>query len=132
MVEKRCDQLKLKDVVSIHPWIDHNNLPNLLNNIKLLIIPSYTEGLPNIMLEAMACGTPVVANSVGAIPDIITDGYNGFLLRGIGANEISSVVINSLNNTSLGIISKAAYQTIKDNFDDEAVTKKWESLLLEI
>jgi glycosyltransferase involved in cell wall biosynthesis len=49
--------------------------------LALLVIPSYTEGLPNIMLEAMACGTPMLASPVGAIEDVIKDEETGFILR---------------------------------------------------
>lgn len=61
--------------------VNHDKIPIYLNKLKLLVIPSFTEGLPNILIEAMACGTPVLATPVGAIPDLIIDNKTGFLLK---------------------------------------------------
>ena len=51
----------LENNVSLSSWISHEDLPDFFNKFKLIIIPSFTEGLPNVMLESMACGTPVLA-----------------------------------------------------------------------
>ncbi|HJH25276.1 MAG TPA: hypothetical protein C5S37_00560, partial [Methanophagales archaeon] len=80
-IEKYFDDENLYDKVNLAGWIPHDELPDYLNELKLFVLSSYTEGLPNIMLEAMACGTPVLATPVGAIPDIIKDGETGFVME---------------------------------------------------
>ena len=71
----------ISEFVDLLGWIHHDELPKYLCSLRLLIIPSFTEGLPNIMLEAMASGTPVLATPVGAIPDIIIDKKTGFIME---------------------------------------------------
>ena len=90
----------LENRVKIIGWIPHENIPDLLNELKLLVLPSYTEGLPNIILEAMACGTPVLATSVGAVPDIINDKETGFIISENNPNSIVEDIINILSDPS--------------------------------
>jgi glycosyltransferase involved in cell wall biosynthesis len=58
-----------------------SDLDSLLPGLDVLIQSSFTEGLPNILLEALACKIPVVATDVGGTPEVIEDGVNGFLVE---------------------------------------------------
>jgi glycosyltransferase involved in cell wall biosynthesis len=58
----------------------HDEIPLWINASDVLCLPSLNEGLPNVALEAMACGLPVVASRVGGVPEIVRDDVNGLLV----------------------------------------------------
>lgn len=68
------------DAVTFLGAIPHHQMPAYYNMADLLVLPSEMEGTPMVLLEALACGTPVVATNVGGIPDIVCNGANGFAI----------------------------------------------------
>ncbi len=118
--------------VDLPGWISHDDLPNYLNQLRLLVLPSYTEGLPNIMLEAMACGTPVLATPVGAIPDVIIDGKTGFIMENNSPECIAENVIRALNSPELERIAETGRRFVEENFTFERVVERWKEVLEEI
>jgi glycosyltransferase involved in cell wall biosynthesis len=61
--------------------ISHNELPAYYNMADLLALPSKMEGVPMVILEALACGRPILATAVGGIPDLLVNGKNGVLMN---------------------------------------------------
>jgi glycosyltransferase involved in cell wall biosynthesis len=121
-IEALSKMKELKQRFTISGWIDHDDLPDYLNQLKLLVVPSYTEGLPNIMLESMACGTPVLVSPVGAIPDVIVNGKNGFILVDNSPHCISKSVIKILISPDLIEVSECSQEYVQNNFNyDSAV-----------
>ncbi len=118
--------------VDIIGWISHDDLPGYLNQIRLLVLPSYTEGLPNTMLESMACGTPVLATPVGAVPDIIHDGETGFIMENNSPQCISDNIIRALQDPNLGKIAIHAQGLVEKEFNFEATVIQWKKLFEKI
>lgn len=131
-VREYLREKNLQDKVKLTGWILHDELSDYLNKLKLLVLPSYTEGLPNIMLEAMACGTPVLATPVGAIPDVIKDGETGFILEDNSPECIARNVIRVLNYPNLDKIVKNARELVKKEFTHKAAVERYRKILASI
>ena len=112
------------DKVELTGWIPHDELPEYLNELKLIILPSYTEGLPGIVQEGMACGTVVLATPVGAIPDVIKDGETGFILGNNSPECISKNVIRALEHPNLDEIVRKARKLIQDDYAYKVMVRK--------
>ncbi len=72
-----------------------------LHTAAVFVFPSRSEGMPNAVLEAMACGVPVIATSVGGIPDIIQNGRNGLLVAPDDSRALSSALASLLTDPDL-------------------------------
>jgi len=120
---------KITDRVDLTGWITHNDLPKYLNRLRLLVLPSYTEGLPNIMLEAMACGTPVLATPVGGIPDVIRDGETGFIIQNNSPECISENVIRALSSPELDTIAERGRRFVEEEYTFEKTNTRWREIL---
>ncbi len=119
----------LSEFVDYKGWIPHDELPSLLNTLRLLVIPSHTEGLPNLMLEAMACGTPVLVSNVGSIPDVIEDGKNGFILDDNSPECIAEDMKRILEYEDMNEVIKQAHSTVKNRFNYKRAVKDYKRII---
>jgi len=110
-------------------WKPRQELPDLLNKMRFIIVPSYTEVVAFVALEAMACGTICIANPVGATEDVIIDGKTGFLLKDNQPSTIADRVIEVWFHTKLNEIQENARAFVTDNFTYEKVQESWRVVL---
>jgi len=115
--------------VTFTGWLPHNELPHYLNELRVLVLPSNTEGLSNIMLEAMACGTPVLSTPVGAIPDFITDGETGFLMENNSPECIEKNLIRVLHFPNIEKIIINAQNLLEKEFTFESAVNRYCEIL---
>ena len=110
-------------------WVENKKLPDYLNKIKLLVIPSNKEGLPNIIIEAMACGTMVLATPVGGIPGIIKDNETGFIMENNSPECIARNIDRVFNSSNNKNIVKNAQKLIEEEFTYEVVIDRYRKII---
>jgi glycosyltransferase involved in cell wall biosynthesis len=131
-VKGYLDEQGLSGRVTLIPWVPHDLLPAYLNRLKLLVLPSYTEGLPNIMIEALACGTPFLATPVGAVPDIVKDGVTGYLTPDNTPAHISEHILRALNSSATGAVIMNGRRLVEREFSFEAAVERYGRILNQI
>lgn len=88
----------ISDIVSYEGWVSGDKKTELLNESDVYVLPSYKEGLPISILEAMSYSLPVISTCVGGIPEIILNGENGYLINP-GDKEALYDAINKLKSS---------------------------------
>lgn len=99
--------------------IPNHKLPEILNQHELFVLPSLWEGMPKTLLEAMACGLPVIGTNVFGIKEVIKDGENG-LLCDTDSNSIRQAIIRLMEDEKLREhLGENARKTIEQKFSLE-------------
>jgi glycosyltransferase involved in cell wall biosynthesis len=129
-IESELKQNGLSDKVSLHGWIPHDEVRDYLNQMKLLVMPSYTEGgVQAIALEAMACGTPILTTPVAGITELIEDGKNGFIIDGDSPQLLADKILAALEHPALDKIRENGARMVKEEYSYEAVSKRYQEIL---
>ena len=128
-VKRELTHLIPQNQVKVLGWIPYKELPGYLNEVKLLVVPSYIESGPYIVIEAMACGTPVLATPVGAVPDIIMDGKTGFIMEDNSPECIAENVLRALSYPKLDKIAKDAHDLVEKEYGYETMVERYKVIL---
>jgi glycosyltransferase involved in cell wall biosynthesis len=103
------------------PWLD------------VMTLPSFTEGLPNVVLEACAAGVPVVATAVGGTPEVIEDGDNGYLTSPGDPHSLASCLLAALESDDARHgMGQRGQQRVREEFTFEAQAQQYRRLFAEL
>jgi len=94
-----CCELGVADRVSFLGQVPHNEMPKIYNLADVLLLTSEKEGSPMVILEALACGIPIVVTPSGGVSQLIRDGDNGLVVGSTSPSEIAATVVRCMNRT---------------------------------
>lgn len=98
---KMAQELKITDYIKFIGPVDHDAIPLWISASDILVLPSLSEGRPNVVLEALACEVPVVATDVGGVPELMINGETGYLVPAKNSPELSNKINKLLEDDSL-------------------------------
>jgi glycosyltransferase involved in cell wall biosynthesis len=120
--EKLIAELNLQGRAVLAGWVVGDAKVELLRSSSIYILPSYNEGLPMSVLEAMAAGLAVITTTVGGIPELMTDGVDGVLIEPGDKAALANAMASLLRDRQLRLqLADAGRQRVKDHYSDGAV-----------
>lgn len=128
-LERMAGDLGIKDRINFLGWMQ--NPYSYLKKMDVFVLSSLWEGFPQVIIESMVCGVPVVATrSVGGIEEAIRDGVDGILVPSKDVNALSDSIYRLLKDRELrGRLTKEASKKI-GRFDSYKITKEYKSVIL--
>lgn len=128
-MESLAGELGIADRIRFLGHLESEALLNFSRSLDVLVSPSWTEGLPNNVLEACATGTPVVATDVGGTGEIITHGLNGFLAPAGNIEELARCVQAVLSDPELArSMAREARRIVERKFSMRERTRRVEDI----
>lgn len=94
--------LGIADRVHFTGWLSQDAARTLMVNADALILPAYDEGLPLVILEALASATPVICTPIGSIPEVLADGETALFVPPGGTDAIAAAILKLIHQPALG------------------------------
>jgi L-malate glycosyltransferase len=119
-----------KGISSYVNFLGHReDIPDLLAEIDIVVLPTSSESLPNVLLEAMSSARPVIASAVGGCLEVIQDGKTGLLVPPADAEALTRAILALLQKPDVrDRISRAARHSVEEDFEINAAARKLEAV----
>jgi glycosyltransferase involved in cell wall biosynthesis len=131
-IEQSITTLSLSDRVEILPWQNKEGLRREYQSAHALINFSHYEGMPNVVLEAMACALPIVASRIMGHEELIDDGQHGYLVALHESQKLDEALLQLMQNAELcSQMGQAARTQVEENYSWKAAADQFVDLLQE-
>jgi glycosyltransferase involved in cell wall biosynthesis len=120
-LEKIVQENRLSSRVDFPGWVDGEEKARLLRRAGVFVLPSYAEGMPMSVLEAMASGTPVVASRVGAVPEMLENGNSGFVVEAGQLDQLAEAILAALDESRSADLSSRALARVHEFYSAKVV-----------
>lgn len=112
----------------IFPWVNELEVMDIMRTAKLVVLPSYAEAYPTVLLEAAACGTPFLASNIGGIPDIVEKSGGGRCYEVGNISILAEIIDEMLTDEPMWVeMSKNGKAWIATHAED-VIKKKWQDV----
>jgi len=123
-LQNMTNELKIKEYVTFKGEV--KNIDQYLKASDVFILPSLAEGLSNALLEAMACGLPVVATNIGGTKEVIKNGMNGILVEPKNSEQLAQAVLSLIRDEKRAQrLGRNAQKTVKESYSLDRISKKY-------
>lgn len=132
-IETLIAEYQLTNQVRITGWIGSDQVRTEILAARALVLPSFSEGLPVVLMEAMALRRPVISTYVGGIPELVRPGENGWLVPAGSIEALTAAIEDMLGRTraELEHMGDAAYRQVLNHHSIETEAAKLKALFLD-
>ena len=109
------------------------DIPSILSALDIFVLPSLKEGLPMVLLEAMASKKPVIASRVGDIPTVITNNKSGLLVNPADVNQLENSIRRLIKDKGLSnLLAEQAFKVVNDEYSSRNMTSQYIEVYREV
>ncbi len=127
-IQQACNS-SIEDHISCQGYISSEQMVELYKSATMLLLPSYEEGLPYVILEAMAAGLPVISTYIGGIPDVIDESVNGFLIEPGNYKALAQKILFLIQDESLRErIGRTNREKVMRHYSEEIIVRKLDAI----
>jgi len=122
----------IRDIVRFREALPHDEIPEWLRSLDAFVLPSVSEGCPNILMEAMAMGLPCVATRTGAVGDLMEDGVSGLIVPWGDSAALAAALETIIDHPDRAEAMGAAARRSMEDFSPERELDAWKEVYGEL
>lgn len=125
-LKNKIEEYELNDYINIKGPLSPDEVPHIIPNYDILLMPSFKEGHPIVLLESMACGVvPIVSLLKGSTDIVVNHGLNGYLCEPGNVKDFVNNLSQALEEENLKVMSKMAIQKVESEFSLQIMTDNY-------